>query len=109
MFDGPRYHPLIICDTEGKEAAPMFFTNKESGVVGTDSYREESIPGYYHLKYGSGKSAVSKQHIHSLSQMRKGYETDYRKPGRTQRHRALHLCGMQMNRRRVRICLEFMI
>jgi hypothetical protein len=59
MFDGPRYHPLIICDTEGKEAAPMFFTNKESGVAETGSYLEEAIPGYYHLKYGNRKSAIS--------------------------------------------------
>ena len=45
-----RYHPLIDCDSNGKEKYPMFFSEKESNVSKAhNTYLAETVPNYYRL------------------------------------------------------------
>ena len=45
-----RYHPLIDCDSSGREKYPMFFSDNEECVGKThDTYLAETTPKYYRL------------------------------------------------------------
>lgn len=45
-----RYHPLIDCDSEGREKVPMFFSDNEETVRESHKlYLMETIPRYYRL------------------------------------------------------------
>ena len=55
-----RYHPLIDCETDGKEMTPLFFSTDQAVVSGHHPlYLEETIPRYYRLHSVKGILARS--------------------------------------------------
>ena len=53
-----KYHPLVNCDSNGKEKSPMFSTTDESAVRRSHKlYLEEIVPRYYRLRSVEGTSA----------------------------------------------------
>lgn len=62
-----RFHPLIDCNTEGAEKAPMFQSPDGKVVADTHSmYLSEMIPNYYrlHSKKSMSQRATDKITIH---------------------------------------------
>lgn len=62
-----RYHPLIDCDTEGTEKAPIFQSTDGKAVTDTHKmYLSEMIPHYFrlHSKQEMTQRATDKLTIH---------------------------------------------
>lgn len=62
-----RYHPLIDCDTDGVEKAPMFQSWDGKVVADTHKmYLSEMIPNYFrlHSKKSMSQRATDKLTIH---------------------------------------------
>ena len=53
-----KYHPLVDCDTDGKDKIPMFFSGDETTVrTSHGMYLEEIVPKYYRLRSVGGTLA----------------------------------------------------
>jgi len=52
-----KYHPLVDCDSDGREKVPMFFSGDERTVRNVHgTYLEEIVPKYYRLRSVTGVS-----------------------------------------------------
>ena len=59
-----KYHPLVDCDSNGKEKIPMFYHTSEKEVsLRNEFYLYECVLGYYRLRTETTKNA-SKCIIH---------------------------------------------